>query len=104
LWQFLRLTMLHHIWRVRSSRHTFQRRGDGDLAAAAIAGAAADIKRAVRRDWARTRLAETRRDTGGWACNFSGLFFPFFFRPGLDYQGLGTKSGRSISNMPHKAT
>jgi hypothetical protein len=83
LWQFLRLTMLHHIWRVRSSRQVFQRRGDGDLATAAIAGAAADIQRAIGRDWARTRLGEARRDS----------FFFFFFRPGHDYPMLGTESG-----------
>ena len=72
LWQRLRLTVLHHVWRVRSSRRRFAQRGSGDLSAAAISGAAADIQRAIRRDWARTRLGEVREEAGGCWSSFSG--------------------------------
>ena len=72
LWQRLRLTVLSHIWRVRSLRQRNQRRGDGDLSVAAINGAAMEIQRAVRRDWARTRLVETQEEAGGNFERFSG--------------------------------
>ena len=72
LWQRLRLTVLSHIWRVQSLRQRNQRRGDGDLSVATINGAAMEIQRAVRRDWARTRLVETQEEAGGNFERFSG--------------------------------
>lgn len=64
LWQRLRLTTLYHVWRARSSRHRFED-GSGDLTAAVVGGAAADISASIRRDWARTRMAETMEEAGG---------------------------------------
>ena len=72
LWQRLRLTVLSHIWRVRSSRQRYQRRGDGDLSEEVIRGASTEIQQAIRRDWARTRLVDTQEEAGGGFCGFSG--------------------------------
>ena len=72
LWQRLRLTVLHHIWRARCSRHPYQERGTRDLSAKVISGAAEDLQRAIRRDWARTRLVAVLGEAGGEGCSFSG--------------------------------
>ena len=72
LWQRLRLTVLYHIWRARCSRPMHQERGTGDLSVAIISGAAVDIQRAIRRDWARTRLVTVLQEAGGEGCSFSG--------------------------------
>jgi len=72
LWQRLRLTLLSHIWGARSLRQRQQRRGNGNLSEAAIRGAAQEIQRAIRTDWARTRLVETQEEAGGNFFNFSG--------------------------------
>ena len=72
LWQRLRLTLLSHIWGARSLRQRHQRRGNGNLSEVAISGAAQEIQRAIRTDWARTRLVETQEEAGGDFFNFSG--------------------------------
>lgn len=64
LWQRLRLTTLYHIWRAQSSRQRFEDSG-GDLSAAAIGGATADITASIRRDWARTRMVAAIEEAGG---------------------------------------
>ena len=64
LWQRLRMTTLYHVWRARCSRHRYED-GGGDLTAAVVGGAAADISASIRRDWARTRMADTIEEAGG---------------------------------------
>jgi hypothetical protein len=64
LWQRLRLTTLYHIWRTQSSRQRFEDNA-GDLTAAAIGGATADITASIQRDWARTRIVAAIEEAGG---------------------------------------
>lgn len=64
LWQRLRLTTLYHIWRTQSSRQRFEDNA-GDLTAAAIGGATADITASIQRDWARTRMVAAIEEAGG---------------------------------------
>ena len=56
----------------RSCGQRHQRRGNGNLSEVAISGAAQEIQRAIRTDWARTRLVETQVEAGGDFFNFSG--------------------------------
>ena len=72
LWQRLRLIFLYNAWKARSSRSRCQASGGGDLVAAIIGGATADVVASIRRDWARTRLDATREEAGGQPCNFLG--------------------------------
>ena len=72
LWQRLRLIFLYNAWKARSSRSRYQAPRGGDLVAAIIGGATADIIASIRRDWARTRMDAAREEAGGQPCNFSG--------------------------------